>query len=120
MRVAMEETANKAVTEQKLQLQQGLRSDDSVTPDYSFRSVFQYGKPPGPIRWYDTGAFYAGLLFDVQGEFFILDSADPKTEMILKNPKGGPDTLGLGSEATSNYIVTLEPVFIEEIKSYLR
>lgn len=120
MQIAMEETASEAVSSQKLQLQQGLRSDDTVTDNYSFRSVFQYGKPPGPIRWYDTGAFYNGILFDVRKDVFILDSADPKTELILNHPKGGPNTLGLGTDAANRYIVILEPVFIEEVKSYLR
>ncbi len=120
MQVAMEETANTAVSEQKLQLQQGLRSDDTVTDDYSFRSVFQFGKPPGPIRWYDQGDFYRGILFDVRQDIFIIDSTDPKTTMIMNSKKGGPDTLGLGSVATNKWIVIMKPVFIEEVKTYLK
>lgn len=120
MQIAMEETANTAVSEQKLQLQQGLRSDDTVTDDYSFRSVFQFGKPPGPIRWYDQGDFYKGILFDVRQDIFIIDSADPKTTMILNSKKGGPNTLGLGSDASNKWIAVLKPVFIEEVKTYLK
>ena len=118
MVVAMEETAGDAVRNQKMQLQQGVRSDDSVMPEYSFRSVFQYGKPPGPIRLYDTGAFYSGILFDVRKDIFILDSADDKTMMLKK--RYGPDILGLGTEAKNKYILTLRPVFLNEIKSYLQ
>lgn len=120
MAVAMEETASEAVTQQKLQLAQGLRSDDSVTDDYSFRSVFQYGKEPGPIKWHDTGAFYAGILFDVRNDIFILDSADPKTTMILNSKKGGPDTFGFGTKAQAEYILTLKPVFVQQVQNYLK
>lgn len=120
MAVAMEDTASEAVTQQKQQLAQGLRSDDSATDDYSFRSVFQYGKPPGPIRWFDTGDFYRGILFDVRQDIFILDSADPKTSMIVNSKKGGPNTFGFGTKAQAEYILTLEPVFIQHVKNYLK
>lgn len=118
MQVAMEETANTAVSEQKLQLQQGLRSDDTTLPEYSFRSVFQYGKPPGPIRLYDQGDFYRGFFFDVRQDIFILDSADDKTMMLKK--RYGEDIAGLGTDASNKYIVTLRPVFIGEIQGYLK
>lgn len=118
MAVAMEETSQEARDQQRLQLAQGLQSNDEYLPDYSFRSVFQYNKPPGPIKLYDKGDFYRGVVFDVRGDIFIIDSADSKTEMLKK--RYGPDILGLGSEARANYILTLEPVFIEEVKTYLR
>ncbi len=118
MQVAMEETANTAVSQQKLQLQQGLRSDDTTLPDYSFRSVFQYGKPPGPIRLYDQGDFYRGFLFDVRQDIFILDSADSKTMMLKK--RYGEDIAGLGSDATNKWIIVMQPVFVNEVKSYLK
>lgn len=118
MQIALEETASEAVKQQKLQLQQGLRSDDTTLPDYSFRSVFQYGKPPGPIRLYDQGDFYQGFLFDVRPGYYVLTSADQKTEM-LKN-RYGADIEGLGSDATNNYIVVVRPAMINEVTSYLK
>lgn len=120
MAAAMEDTAGEAVAQQKLQLAQGLRSDDSVTDDYSFRSVFQYGKEPGPIKWHDTGAFYAGILFDVRNDIFILDSADPKTTMILNSTKGGPNTFGFGTKAQAEYIIVLKPIFVDHVQRYLK
>lgn len=119
MAQAMVDTGDEAVEQQKAQLAQGLRSDDTVTDDYSFRSVFQYGKEPGPIKWYDTGAFYRGIKIDVREDIYILDSTDPKTSMILNSKKGGPDTLGLGTVALNSYISTLQPVFVRRIKEYL-
>lgn len=118
MQIALEETASEAVKQQKLQLQQGLRSDDTTLPDYSFRSVFQYGKPPGPIRLYDQGDFYKGFLFDVRPGYYVLTSADWKTEMLKK--RYGIDIEGLGSEATNNYIEVVRPALITEVESYLK
>ncbi len=115
---AMEDTASVAVREQKLQLAQGLKSDDSEMPDYSFRSVFQYGKEPGPIKLYDTGAFYRGILFDVRHDIYILDSSDNKTMMLKK--RYGPNILGLGTEAKQNYILSLRPVFLKHVEAYLK
>ena len=118
MSAAMEMTADEATQQQRLQLQQGLRSDDSTLPEYSFRSVFQYGKPPGPIRLYDTGAFYRGMLLDVRKDIFILESADPKSTMLQN--RYGKDILGLGTDALQKYILTLKPVFIQQIANYLK
>lgn len=116
MVIAMEETAQEATDQQRLQLSQGLTSEGDYLPDYSFRSVFQYGKEPGPIKLYDTGAFYRGMLLDVRQDIFILESADPKSNMLQN--KYGKDILGLRVQALNNYILTLEPVFIRRIKSY--
>ena len=43
------------------QLWEGKRSDGVTLPDYSPVSVAVYGKPPGPIKLYDTGKFYRGI-----------------------------------------------------------
>lgn len=115
--VAIENTASAATEQQRLQLNQGLKSDGNYLPDYSFRSVFQYGKPPGPIKLYDTGAFYRGINIDVREDIFILDSLDEKVTM-LEN-RYGREILGLGVEAKVNYIRTLQPEFIKQIKNYL-
>jgi hypothetical protein len=117
---AMQLTSAEAVDQQKAQLAQGLRSDDTVTDDYSFRSVFQYGKPPGPIKWYDKGDFYRGIRIDVREDIFTLSSTDSKSTMILNSKKGGPNTLGLGTDAKNKYIQVLRPVFINEIRTYLK
>lgn len=115
--VAIEETANAATDAQRNQLAQGLMSDGSYLPDYSFRSVFQYNKPPGPIKLYDQGDFYRGILIDVRGDIFIIESADFKNNMLQN--RYGKGILGLGSEARSAYILTLRPAFIKRIKDYL-
>lgn len=118
MQHAIEVTGDEAVNQQRLQLAQGLTSTDDYLPDYSFRSVFQYGKPPGPIRLYDTGDFYRGIRIDVREDIYTIDSVDKKTSMLKK--RYGVDIMGLGSEALNNYILTLRPVFIAEVQTYLQ
>lgn len=114
--IAIEETATAAAVAQRHQLQRGERSDGSFLPDYSFRSVFQYGKPPGPIRLYDTGDFYRGILIDVRQDIFILDSADPKSTMLQN--RYGKEIFGFGKDARIEYIYVLKPAFYKQIKSY--
>lgn len=118
MAAAMEDTAGAATDQQRAQLAQGLMSDDSFLPAYSFRSVFQYGKPPGPIRLYDTGDFYRGMLLDVRQDIFILESADPKSTM-LQNRYGG-NIFGFGTKAQAEYIIVLKPVFVDHVQRYLK
>lgn len=116
--IAMEKTADTATAIQREQLSEGKKSDGTEMPEYSFRSVFQYNKDPGPIKLYDTGAFYRGIGFDVRHDIYILESDDNKTMMLKK--RYGPDILGLNVESKQKYIVTLKPVFIREVQSYLK
>lgn len=116
--VAMENTADEATKQQRDQLNKGLKSDNSYLPDYSFRSVFQYGKTPGPIKLYDTGAFYRGILIDVRGDIFIMESADEKSSMLQN--RYGKDILGLGEAAKKEWIRFLRPEFLKQIKNYLK
>lgn len=66
------------------QLFKGLRSDGSEMPLYSERSVVEFGKPEGPIRLYDTGAFYRGITVAVQSGKITITSTDSKTEKLFK------------------------------------
>lgn len=115
--VAMEETASDATKAQRDQLYQGLKSDGNLLPDYSIRSIVQYNKPAGPIKLYDTGDFYRGILIDVRGDLFVMESADSKSSMLQN--RYGSEILGLGLTAKQSWIVSLEPAFIKQIKSYL-
>lgn len=66
------------------QLNKGLRSDGTVMPDYSQVSVEFYGKPDGPIKLKDTGAFYQGAYVRVTGDQVKFSSTDQKTEMLTE------------------------------------
>jgi hypothetical protein len=55
------------------QLLHGMRADKTQMPDYSYLSVTMFGKTPGPIVLYDTGAFQSSFQLDVDAsEFEIL------------------------------------------------
>jgi hypothetical protein len=43
------------------QLKEGERADGTGLPEYSRASVELYGKEAGPIKLFDTGAFYASI-----------------------------------------------------------
>lgn len=66
----------------RVQLKHGVRGDGTVLPDYSFSSVHTYGKPPGPIRLYDKGDFYAGINYAASYDRVYAFSSDDKAEML--------------------------------------
>lgn len=113
MVMAMEDTAAEATAAQRWQLSQGLKSNDQFLPDYSRVSVTKFGKPDGPIKLFDTGAFYRGIFLDVRGDSFVLESADSKSEML--QTRYTEDIFGLGTQAQQQYILALEPVFFKAV-----
>ena len=116
--VAMEITADTAENEQRGQLAQGLRGDNSFMPDYSRTSVQFFGKPAGPIRLYDLGDFYRGIKMNVSGDIFNITSTDQKTTMLENNY--GRDILKLGTQAKINYIRVLKPEYVNTIRNDLK
>lgn len=62
-----------------MQLTQGLRGDDEFLPDYSQVSVNVYGKPPGPMRLYETGDFYEGIKAEAGHDEVTIIGTDEKT-----------------------------------------
>ena len=63
------------------QLQDGMRIDGTILPDYSPISVAA-GKPAGPIRLFDEGDFYEGITVFVGRSDFHFEGLDEKTEML--------------------------------------
>ena len=78
------------------QINSGIKADGSVMPDYSFRSVFQYGKPPGPIKLRDTGAWQQGLYARVEGDKVVFASSDSKNDKLID--KYGVQIVGLSEK----------------------
>lgn len=64
------------------QLAIGMRADLSFLPPYSATSVNKFGKPPGKIKLFDTGAFYDGIKPEFAKTEFVMDGTDSKTEML--------------------------------------
>lgn len=120
--VAMEETASTATTAQKHQLAQGLdRTEKPITNRLTGSDEYSpsYAKYKGrrkPIDLHDHGDYYRGLIIDVRGDIFIIESTDWKATMLDNNYKA----LGLGRGARVEYIQTLKPEFVKQIKSYLK
>lgn len=119
--IAIEETAAAGTAAQKKQLFQGVTKLNSpINPFYTARTVAikaKKGQPTDRVTLKDTGDFYAGILIDVRGDLFVIESADWKNSML--QDRYGENILGLGTDARIEYIQTLRPVFIEKIKSYL-
>lgn len=97
------------------QINTGLKADGSEMPDYSFRSVFQYGKPPGPIRLRDTGAWQAGLYVTVQGDKVAFSNSDDKDRMLTD--RYGDKIKGLSEKYKAEAIrEKIQPVFKSKIQ----
>lgn len=64
------------------QLREGLRATGTFLPNYSPVSVQMFGKPDGPIKLYETGDFYEGVVPKFSDMNFSLESTDEKTSML--------------------------------------
>lgn len=113
VQVAIEETADDYTRLQRQQLSKGIKADGTNMPDYSPTSV-KRGKPPGPIKLYDTGAFYQGILVDVRKEAIVVTSADSKIGIL--EDRYGTDILGHASQSKIEYKEVLQPEIVKEIK----
>jgi len=74
-----EETVTNMNTDQ---LFQGQDSEGSLFQDYSKRSVEVFGKPAGPIRWFETGKYYASIFINAVKFPILFGSSDQKEGKI--------------------------------------
>lgn len=79
-----------------LQLSQGINGDGSTFRDYSPVSVAKFGKPAGPIKWFDTGDFYKGVKAFADNATLKIDDTDWKTPKILTQY---PEAISLTDES---------------------
>jgi hypothetical protein len=111
---AIGRTAESYVELNREQLLEGYRADGSQLPDYSWISVKKYGKPEGPIRLFDTGAFHGSFKLDVGGE---------DTELIANDEHNleeryGDEIFGLTSNSQEYYNQEIfYPEFAESLES---
>lgn len=87
------------------QLSIGQKSDGHYLPDYSTASVVHFGKPAGPIRLYDTGAFWEGIQVEARSDGFKFTDSDSKTSMLTK--RYGRDILGLSPDSKNEEYIPL-------------
>lgn len=120
--VAIENTADAAATVQRGQLFQGIGADgEPIVPPYTPRTVAiksRKGQVTDRVTLRDTGDFYRGILIDVRQDIFTIQSADEKN--ISLQQKYGTKIFGLATPARIEYIRTLRPEFIRQIKSFLQ
>lgn len=64
------------------QLMSGKDSKGNSLPNYSPASVNSFGKPPGPIKLYDTGDFQKSIKPNFGNEAFEMTATDEKTAML--------------------------------------
>ncbi len=68
VKVSIAKTSKQMADLNREQLLEGKTATNGRFPDYSYISVTKYGKPPGAIRLFDTGAFHASIQVDVGGD----------------------------------------------------
>lgn len=119
---AMIKTTEEATEQQAEQLSRGEdrygypitnyeTGSDTYSPSYAVYKGFSK-----PINLRDSGDYYEGLHMDVRGMIFKMYSKDWKNKMLEETYH----PLGLGVEAKNKYILSLRPVFLEEIKQQLK
>ena len=100
------------------QINTGLKADGTEMPDYSFRSVFQYGKPPGPIRLRDTGNWQAGLYVKATSSGVEYGSTDSKDQILTG--RYGDLIHGLSDKFAQEAIIEkIEPEFMKATREKL-
>lgn len=113
---AVEEKKEAIADLQAIQMIRGQKRDGNLMPQYSERSIAEFGKPPGPWRLYDTGSFYRGLTVkDINKTGWTITSTDDKTGMLMK--KAGKLIFGLNDETRagsgSNAALATEIIYPE-------
>jgi len=82
-------------------MQDGVRSDGSTMPNYSFISQTVYGYPDEPIKLKATGAFQAGLEAKRNGDSIGITSTDSKSDML--EDRYGEEIFGTGGAYKKAY-----------------
>jgi hypothetical protein len=84
------------------QLFSGQETSGAPLPDYSKRSVEVFGKPPGPMRLFETGAFYRGFFVKADKFPVVFSSRDSKTEKLNK-AFGEDEIFGLNKDNLKDF-----------------
>ncbi len=96
----------------------GVRSDGSFLPDYSERSVREFGKREGHINLKDTGEFYQSFRVKVDKWGMFIAADDVKEDTVLTE-RYGIDILGLTEENTQVLISMIKDKYIKELHERL-
>lgn len=92
----------------------GVKANGVKMPDYSARSVTEFGKQPGPIRLFDTGDFQQNIKVNRSGNVILTESLDPKNDMLVL--RYGSEIFGTFGKYKSKYLdIDLRPEFKKRI-----
>ena len=101
------------------QLRIGMGANEEELPDYSFRSVNQFGKPNGRWRLFDTGETYDSFKVLKVTEEYILEMAelDLHGEDLQDKvfAQSNAEIMGLGGESLSILIEEALPIMREQL-----
>lgn len=106
------------------QLKHGLRKDGSKIGKYKNKAYAKkkFAQNPlageGNMDWILTGSLAKDIFIDVREDIFVIDSADTKTEKLIKD---FGDPFGLSKESNKKLIVNdLMATFVSRMKEKLR
>ena len=113
IKLSLSKTKNDLVEINQERMLAGKRADGSVMPDYSIRSVTEFGKEPGPIKLLDTSDFQQNIFVEIEGNDILTKSRDSKNDMLV-NEYG--DIFGTYGPYKREYVEVLQPVLVNEFK----
>jgi hypothetical protein len=108
--VSVEESKGPLVDKNRERMLDGIRSDGSEMPIYSYISQTVYGYPNERIKLRDTGAFQNSIFVIVSGLRILTDSRDQKSPVLQQ--RYGPRIFGTGGQYKIEFIrESLRPAF---------
>lgn len=103
------------------QLWQGEDMNGRKFENYSLRSVQVFNKPPGPIRWFDTGDYYSSIFMNADKFPIVFGSTDIKegkiAERLATEGRDIQDSYGLQKQNLKEFAKTY---ILEELQAYVR
>ena len=115
---AFEQTKEQLAEINRERMDDGVKSDGSLMPKYSYISQTVYGYPNTRIKLKATGSFQDLISIQINGNIVKTTSADEKTEML--QARYGKEIFGTGGPYKLEYNKKyLSPAIIRLIKSKL-
>lgn len=113
---AFDETLDELADINRDRMLDGVKANWVKMPDYSARSVTEFGKLPGPIRLYDTGEFQQAIKVTREGDVLITESLDSKNDLLVYNY--GEEIFGTFGQYKQKYQdIDLRPVLHRKIEN---
>jgi hypothetical protein len=102
------------------QLWKGRDAENKEFPEYSYVSKDLFDKPDGPIRLYDTGAFYDSFRIIVKGTVAEITANSMKEGVDLVDKYSEFEIYGLTEESKTTLLKTIRVAVEDYLKESLR